>query len=248
MGGISVSLNNLDFHLNAFNDPIETKSKYKTCPSINDKVSLYYLLGNDYRSIAEDEWIIHNDHKKCAANLYLYLLARIRSYELKNEGICITNLSVKKAIEQKEWIEHFLYTAILLNETEMIKAHICKDSAVYSLLCGDHCKAETLIKKLPECTDDNAVYFENEIYLKNILEAIIEKNENKFNLEIEKRIKRIRKNAVGYMTILDVTSIALIKIAGKYGLSYRLNFIEIPNEFINNTLNYNKEDHKLPSV
>lgn len=247
VGGVSLNIKNIDFLTNVYKYPEETKRKYKACPSVDDPVTLYCLISYEYRSLAETEWIVNSDFEKCAADLYLYLLSQCRAYELYKQGITITNNAVKNAVLNKEWNSHLLYTAISLNETGAVGDCICTDCAVYSLLCGDTERAEFFINKLPDNADDNAVNFEDEEYLKKLLEAVIAGDEAGFNREIASRIKRLRQKEVGYLTVIDVTSIALIKLARQYDISYDRRFIEIPDGFLEN-ININKECLKLPDI
>ena len=96
-------------------------------------------------------------------------------------------------------------------------------------------------------TDESReVYYTRQQHLKKIYQAIIEKNEKAFNEELIKRIKKCRKNMVGYLTIVDIVSIALIKIAKKAGLNYTFDVIEIPKMYFDETYKIDKEKVKLP--
>lgn len=248
--------NDIERLITAYKDPEEAKKKYAFPPCVGDPVSLYFLLSLNYRSFAMDEWILNSSFEKCAENLYLFVLAHIKAYELKNQGIDITNPSVKDLIEKKSNLGDLLYTAISLNETERLKSCIGADSdiysflndncrcAVYSLLCGDEEKTEFYIKNMNEDSFEDETSFKNYI---NILEAVLKRDENKFNLLLAKKIKKQRKEPLGYLTIVDAGSIALIKIAEQYGISYRLNVIEIPNALLADK-SFNKEMLELPKV
>ena len=88
-------------------------------------------------------------------------------------------------------------------------------------------------------------YYEAVPALKKIYMAIIEKNEKAFNEELQKRIKRYRRNAVGYATEIDYISIALIKMAKKAGINYTVDVIEIPRLFFDESYQINKEQIKF---
>lgn len=83
-------------------------------------------------------------------------------------------------------------------------------------------------------------------YLKNIYLAIIQGDEFAFNSEIIRRIKTYRKNPYTHAVIIDFPVIALIRIAKKYGISYRENVAEIPTILLNDKITIQTEQLKLP--
>ncbi|MDE6591858.1 MAG: hypothetical protein K2K57_02185 [Oscillospiraceae bacterium] len=242
--------------ITAYKDPEEAKKKYAFPPLVDDIVSLYYLLSLNYRHLGENEWILGGSYEKCAENLYLFILAYIKAYELSGRGIEITNSSVKDLIGKKAYLGDLLYTAISLNETEMLRSLVGADGdiysflddsslcAVYSLFCGDEEKAAVYIKNMNEDSFEDEAAFKN---FKGILEAVLKRDENKFNLLLAKKIKKQRKELLGYLTVADVCSAALIKTAEKYGISYGFKVIEIPEGFLTDK-SFNKEKLTLPKV
>lgn len=83
-------------------------------------------------------------------------------------------------------------------------------------------------------------------YLKNLYVAIIKKDEPLFNNEIVRRIKTYRKNPYTHSVVIDFPLIALIKIAKKYGMSYKENVAEIPAIMLKKEICINTEQLKLP--
>ncbi len=240
--------------ITTYKDPEEAKKKYAFPPCVGDIVSLYYLLSLNYRHWGMDEWILRGSYEKCAENLYLFILAYMRAYELDGRGIEITNPAVKDFIGKKANHDDLLYAAISLNETEMFKGldgaegdiySFLEDSslcAVYSLFCGDEEKAAAYIKNMNEDSFENEAAFKN---FKGILEAVLKRDENKFNLLLAKKIKKQRKELLGYLTVVDVCSAALIKTARKYGISYWFKVIEIPEGFLSGK-SFDREKPVLP--
>lgn len=51
---------------------------------------------------------------------------------------------------------------------------------------------------------------------------------------------------VGYSTIIDIVSIALIKIAQKVGIEYKVDVVEIPKVFFDESYKIQKDRIRLP--
>lgn len=83
-------------------------------------------------------------------------------------------------------------------------------------------------------------------FLNKMYMAIIEHDEKSFNEELAKRIKKYRRNMVGYSTIIDVVSIALIKMAEREEIHCTVDVIEIPEQFFDGTCKIDKDKDKLP--
>ena len=68
---------------------------------------------------------------------------------------------------------------------------------------------------------------------KEIIQSVIQKNEQALNKSLVQRIKQYRKAPVGYSTLIDVFSIAIIKFAHLQNMACDINVIEIPPFFFN---------------
>ena len=143
-------------------------------------------------------------------------------------------------------MDNIIYKLISVNETEF---DIFKDknNIIKLLFNKEYDKASEMINKIPDESDSSMqIEYMRPEDLKKIYQAIIDKNEKIFNEEMIKRIKKYRKNMVGYCPIIDIVSIALIKIAKKAGLNYTFDVIEIPKMYFDETYKIDKEKVKLP--
>lgn len=108
-------------------------------------------------------------------------------------------------------------------------------------------QAKSLLEQLADKPDEaKEIYYVRPEFLKQIYMAIIEHDEARFNEELAIRITKYRKNIVGYSTIIDVVSVALIKMAEREGLRCSVNVIEIPTLFFDKTNNIDLTKEKLP--
>jgi len=142
--------------------------------------------------------------------------------------------------------DYALYELIAVAETNF-SIFNRDDNLICLMLKQKYDDAKKIIDMLPDIVDDsNEVYYVNQKFLKNIYKAIVDGDEKKFNEEIVKRIKKYRRNMVGYSTIIDVVSIALIKMAMKAGIECNVDVIEIPKMFFDESNKIDKDSVKLP--
>lgn len=136
-----------------------------------------------------------------------------------------------------EVMSNYEYTVcklIAIEELDSLNEKL-DDSIINNLFYGNEKVARELIDKIPEGGDSiDSIYFNEPIFLKNIYKSILDRNDEKFHYYVVQRIKKYRKNMVGYSTIIDYTSIALFKIAKKYGINKQVDVIEIPECFWEN--------------
>ena len=53
---------------------------------------------------------------------------------------------------------------------------------------------------------------------------------------------------IGYLTSVDIVSVALIKLAGREGIHYNFDVIEIPKGFFDSSFFVDKDKFKLPEI
>ncbi|MDE7202319.1 MAG: hypothetical protein K2O91_10560 [Lachnospiraceae bacterium] len=195
----------------------------------------------NYYSIACDYYIMNNSDYRAVDYIYLSGISGILADRLGKEAD--RNKYQYKRISENELS---LYELIATDEAE-IDFFKDKDSVIYHIYCGNYDKAECLLQSIEmnDSIEEGCLYDTIE-YLKAIYMAIIARNEELFNEELAKRIRKYRKNMVGYSTIIDVISIALIKMARKAEINYHLDVIEIPKIFFDK--NYRIDKEKLEPV
>lgn len=216
---------------------------------VHDVVSLYYLIGNQYYLAADTAWMVYENAQKSADYLYLYLLAKRKAYDLQKSGVEITNPAVAKGLQSVRELRIMVYSAIAIGEAELFEEYLKQLPIIYSLYNGDYETARVLVNEIADSPDEaREVYYRDEKFLKNIFIALLDRNEKLFNEELIKRIKKLRRNMVDYLTVVDITSIAIIKLAEKCGLSCNFDIIEIPKYFFSRDFNIDKQSLTLPCI
>lgn len=128
-------------------------------------------------------------------------------------------------------LEYYVCKAIAIDYLDVV-AEYCQDSIVANLFYGNLTKTKEYVEDISSDIEGvQSIYYTELIFLKKLFEAILEKDERKFYTELIYRIKKYRSNMVGYSTIIDYVSIALIKIAKKYEMNCDLKIIEMPEYF-----------------
>lgn len=195
----------------------------------------------EYYSVACDYYIMDNLDYQAVDYTYLSGMAGILADRLGK-----TEAQDKYQYKQISETELSLYELIAVEQAEMDYFRD-KNSVIYNIFYGDYEQAERLLQSI--MTDDSieeGCYYDTIEYLKPIYMAMIARDEVLFNEELAKRIRKYRKNMAGYSTIIDVISIALIKMAQKAGINYNLDVIEIPKIFFDEKYQIDKDKIKLP--
>jgi len=215
---------------------------------IKDLNSLYYQIGNQYYFMAISDWLMFNDAQKSAIDLYLYLLSKKKSYDLMHNGEKSKNPSIQRAMHNGRDYKLMMCTAIALDQFELIQAYKDYCPIITFIYQQNNERAKELVERIPESVDNSReVYYIEDKFLKKIYLAILHKDEAMFNEELVNRIKKLRKNMVGYLTIIDIISISMIKLGNKQGLNCNFNVIEIPEYFVNSDgIDFTK--YKLPDI
>lgn len=144
-------------------------------------------------------------------------------------------------------LDSALFRMIAVDEAESPLTQSEKENLIMLMYNKEYDKAKEILDQITDSPDDSKeVYYVASEFLKPIYMAIINNDEKAFNEELAKRIKKYRKNMVGYSTIIDVTSVALIKIAARSGIACTVDTIEIPKQFFGKDLTVLKSDCKLP--
>ena len=196
--------------------------------------------------MAISDWLIFNDAQKSAIDLYLYLLSKKKSYDLMKTGEKSKNPAIQRAMYNGRDYKLMICTAIALDQIELIQDYKDYCPIITSIYLQNNERAKELVERIPESVDNSReVYYIEDKFLKKIYLAILQKDENMFNEELVNRIKKLRSNMVGYLTIIDIISICLIKLGNKQGLNCKFNVIEIPEYFVNSEgVDFTK--YKLP--
>ena len=129
--------------------------------------------------------------------------------------------------------DYFLLKAVSIDRIADF-AEMFSETVVFNLYNKNCEKAKELIEQINTPTDierEKEIYYTSNSFLKELYSSIIECNEKRFNELLVQRIKSYRKNSVDYTTIIDYSSIALIKIAQLYGIRSDCSVIEMPKAF-----------------
>lgn len=237
---IELSYKNIYTHTKLYLSPDEviSKSKSKFVRPIKDLMSVYYQLGNDYFRIAESSYMF-GDNKLSIESLYRHLVYRSEAY--KNYDGKAENLGIVHEIQVGKYFNRLMCTAILFDEYERVAefSHFSKIiSAIYK---REYEKAAEYVNALPDNVDDRKeVYYINNAYLKTTFSALLSGDEKNFKKSIEERVKKLRKNSAGYLTAIDIISLALIKLSRERDMNFDINVIEIPLDFIEEAKQFDK--------
>lgn len=187
----------------------------------------YGCLDINYGIVART-YFLDNDNKNVINNIYLSALSLLFLKRLYDNGVRTEYNNIQISLTGFE----YAVCKLISVDCGEIMINFCNDSIVANLLLGNEIEAKVLVDELSDDSDSiSSVYYNEPIFLKAIYKSILDRDENAFNENLAQRIKKYRKNMVGYSTIIDYTSIALIKVAKKYGLNCNINVIEIPDFF-----------------
>ena len=195
--------------------------------SQKDYCWFFGCLSGEYATISKI-YVQEGDIKNVLVNTYLSALAFFVLKRLYEKGIQTNYQNIQEDLLQ---LEYMTGKMIAIDCYDNVQQY-CKDSIIGNLFIGNMENIKKSIEQLPDNGDElEDIYYNTPIFLKSIYIAILNKDEKEFNDALIKRVKKYRKNMLGYSTIIDYTSIALIKVAKKYGISCDLNIIEMPDYF-----------------
>lgn len=211
-----------------------------------DYLRLYSRLSSNYERMATYHYL--NDVTSHEVIKYTYFsgYAMLITKCLYEKGIRTDyNEIVENAI--KENIDFALHQLIAVGEIDNSYIRIVENNLVVLMYYQKYEQARLLLNQLPDNPNESKeIYYVKPEFLKKIYMAIIDHDEKIFNEELVKRIKKYRKNMVGYSTIIDIISVALIKMAEREGIHCTVDAIEIPKQFFGETCKINKSKDKLP--
>lgn len=214
-----------------------------------DYLSLYFHLFGTYENMATYYYLDNIQSRDVIKYTYMSGMAKLITKCSYKKGIR-TNNNFENSIIQREVIGNMdfsLFQLIAVEEMSSSLLDIEKENLIMLMYHQKYEQARSILETLPDNPDESKeIYYEQAVHLKQIYIAIIEKNEKKFNEELAKRIKKYRKNMVGYSTIVDIVSVALIKMAKQAGINCTVDVIEIPKQFFDDRCKINKEECKLP--
>jgi len=215
----------------------------------NGYLRLYNILSSTYHVMARYYYMDSIENDIIVKYIYLSGTALLLSKKLYDRGIRTSNANqddiTKNSIEQN--LDSALFKMIATDEAESPLIQSEKENLIMLMYNKEYDKAKEILDQITDSPDDSKeVYYVASEFLKPIYMAIINNDEKAFNEELAKRIKKYRKNMVGYSTIIDVTSVALIKIAARSGVVCTVDTIEIPKQFFGKDLAALKSDCKLP--
>lgn len=210
-----------------------------------DYLWLYSRLAGAYECMTTYHYLEDINSSEIMKYTYLSGIAMLITKYLYEKGIRTTyNQIIENDIYN---IDFAIYQLIAVEEMDNPYIVREENNLIMLMYHQKYDQAKIILGQLEDAPDESKeIYFVNIKFLKNIYMAIIEHNEEKFNKELEKRIRKYRKNMVGYSTIIDVVSVALIKIAEREGIKCTVDVIEIPKQFFDKTCMINKDEVKLP--
>ena len=215
--GGSSGLNNLELYVNKF-----------TGNTDKDFIELYRGLSAAYYNIAKGIYLCDPKNPKCFDYIFLTGL----SFAIM-DTLIIHHYPTKRKILNDFPIrqQEKKYSLIATEQTNF--EYLVKGNDIISYtLTGQYQQAKKLMDKV-EDSEDWKGHLVDYCYVKTIYNCIFNKDQEGFNLALANRIKKYRKNMVGYFPIIDVVSIALIKMAKMQDITCTVDVIEIPPFFIN---------------
>lgn len=221
------------------------KEKYPSVGAIHGVTSLYYSFGAIYNLKGKYKCQLYNDMKATFQYLRMGAIYHAMAYNaLQWESK--KNQVDGDYINDIETHEKFLYQAIAVNEWKLARENSSPCPVIQAMLNEDYEKAKKLLFAYTEEPDESQEpYFIHMPYVKQIYLAILDRNENEFNEQLAKRINKYRKRPSDYQPVLDITSIALIKMANKLGLQYKFSVEEIPEYFLETKNPIERADCKI---
>lgn len=188
---------------------------------------LYGCLSLEYETIAH-RYFADENMGEVLSYTYLSAVALLTLKKLYENHVETHYRNIDNRLSN---IEYAVCKLISVDCCEVVRT-CCSDTIMGSLLAGDVKKASHFLDHLADQGEPSEdIYYNAPIFLKPIYTALLEKDEKAFVDAIANRVKKYRKNMIGYSTIIDYTSIALIKLAAKYEINCTVDIVEIPQLF-----------------
>lgn len=211
------------------------------CKNTSDFYRMCVCLARTY-GLCVNEYLSEGNNKKVIEATYLSVKSFFMFCRMKKKDIPTKQVNTNLFSE----LESFICKAITIGCFDEFLD--CYDNTIMgSLFLGKPEETQKLVDQIPDIDDKTIdVYYIKPQFLKNIYYALLEKDENLFKEELSKRIRKYRRNMVDYATIIDYTTIGLIKTAKLYGLNVDLNIVEIPDFLMED--NNNNEQFALLKI
>lgn len=192
----------------------ETSDFYRMCVCL---ARTYGLCVNEYLSESNNEKVIETTYLSVKS---FFLFCRMKNKEIPTK---------QKNTNLFSEMESFICKAITIGCFDEFLD--CYDNTIMgSLFLGKLEETKKLVGEIPDIDEKTVdVYYIKPQFLKNIYYALLNKDESLFKEELSKRVRKYRRNMVDYATIIDYTSIGLLKTAKLYGMNVDLNIVEIPD-------------------
>ena len=116
--GLDIQYKKLEIDLDCYKHPKEHPND-----SINDEVSFYDIIGDSYSLIANEYYLAENDTRNFIKNIYLFLLAKSKSYKHENNGIEIMRKNIKKKHENKTEHEKIMFCAASIGKLVLFEPY-----------------------------------------------------------------------------------------------------------------------------
>lgn len=210
-----------------------------------DYLRLFSRLSSNYERMATYYYLNDINSRKVKKYTYLSGYAMLITKYLYEKGVRTEyNEIIENVIKD---IDFAVYQLIATGEMDNPFMVNQENNLILLMYHQKYEQAKELLYQLEDSTDESKeIYYVKPEFLKKIYMAIIEHDEKTFNQELVTRIKKYRKNMVGYSIIVDVVSVALIKIAERAGLHCTVDVIEIPKQFFDKGIVIDKDEDKLP--
>lgn len=178
-----------------------------------DVVRYHYVKAQLYYSFASDQYILENTDK---SKQYMEMCVDefVKSCEYYKRGVQ-TLEGISNNIHNAMTNGAIGYCTVALNRELDIKKIMYPDSILMLLVNEKYDKVKE------KCQADETI--------NNLMIAICEKDNEKFERGLECRIKEIRRAPVDRMAIIDIWAVAMVKIARKRGMDFYCNYIEVPD-------------------
>ena len=223
--GKDITLNNLQRLL----------EERKKSPESRRYRSLYTNLHLKYRILAGVSYLRNPTDQQCIKYTYLSGVSAVLAYLFY---VSDPPEKLDKTDRQNVILDFTLGTLQIYAVNQPLPScihHI--DNPYVQLLLGNIDNATSLLNKLDSQFNPSEPYqfwiSESE---RAIIQAAIEKDGQTMKDLLVQRVKRYRREPVGYSVFLDIYAIAFIKLAHIWNLNCDINVIEIPSFFFDDTV------------
>ncbi len=181
-----------------------------------------------YQLIADKTYNYNENDSRCIQDLFLSgLIGMVGEALYNNEFRAIEERTSGDSLYLQYCNSLFMLIATDQTYFEWFNK---EDNIILNLWNGNFTKVAQELKNIISITEiDEGCMYHSIPRIKEIILALINKDEKKLKEELVARIRKYRRNSYdGYLTCLDFVSIAIIKIAQKHGINIEIDIIEIP--------------------